>query len=237
MDPRELNLLKIYEHSNFSQDQISDRIAVIFYGHLRSFLYCIPTSLAWISKFNDIDIYIHTWDEFDPDATEPSCNSIIVDLIYAVLKGYNISGLVIESQPKDKNHPRWYYMYYSLWASNNLKKKVENTLLSRYKRCIKIRPDSLLSSSYESKSNLFFDNNKEYFLCRDDKSCCDIIASTYSQTMDTICSYLAKIDTNRSQETIGLCHYEYLTKKLHLIPFDFKYGQDWKVIRANYRDL
>ena len=197
----------------------------------------MPSTLSWISKYHDIDVYIHTWDQFDPDSSQPDCHRIIVDLIYAVLKDYNLCGLVIESQPKDKQNARWYYMYYSLWSSNNLKKKVENTLLSRYKRCLKIRPDTLLSPTNKDLSISFLDSKKEYFLCRRDRSVCDVIACSNSQTMDAICSYLSKIDTSRSQESLSLHHYDYLTEKLQLIPYNFDYGTDWKIIRINYLDL
>ena len=187
MDPRQVKATRIFTQTTPVSSIESDRVAVVCYGHLRSFLFCMPETLKWASQFGIVDIYMHTWDKLNYDTKFDHSLLSFENLIRAVSVDYNLVSLAIDKQPEAisstpsiiMENP-WYFMYYSMWVANSFKKQVENELLQRYKLCIKIRPDIII----DSKEAQFSLDNKEYFFSAKNKKHSDVIAITQSRTMD-----------------------------------------------------
>lgn len=221
--------------------EIDDKdIAVICYGHLRSFLYALPTTLSSISKIGNPHIYMHTWDNLDSEIGKEFNDNKYIDLpqiIRSICNKFNLVSLQIDSQNSlDKFFDKTTfpkanisYMYYSKWAANQLKKQVENRLLMRYKRCIKIRPDIKIEESIGD-----LDIKKEYFFMGFNKSHPDIVALTSSKNMDNICSFIKSIDIKKKQEEVQKDYINYMENILKLKQSTLTYGKDWNIIRLSY---
>ena len=239
MDPRELNFNCKYKLVKPVNNIEPNRVAVICYGHLRSFLNCLPYTLNWASQYGVLDIYLHTWNKLDV-GEEYSNNYInLPSIIMAAIGHHNLVSLTVDEQLTKMNNENkiksWYYMYYSIWCANNQKKEIENQLLTRYQRCIKIRPDVKVNpkkfQKLEILENYYFsasDNNYTYS---------DLIAVTNSRTMDLICSHLSRVKENVDQDEVQKDFYQYISKTLGLKRAPFEYSKDWTIARKKLEDL
>ena len=234
MDPRQIQATRIFTQSTPVTSIESDRVALICYGHLRSFLFCMPEALKWASQFGTVDIYMHTWDKINYDAIYDHSLLSFENLIKAISVDYNLVSLAIDKQPETQfsapsiilENP-WYFMYYSMWVANSLKKQVENDLLQRYPLCIKLRPDIFINSKMEK----FSLEKSEYFFSAENSRHSDVVAVTHSRTMDLICSFLGQITDKSTQADVQAKHYDYLCKNLKLAIAPISYGKDWFIVR------
>lgn len=234
MDPRQVQATRVFTQSTPVHSIDTDRVAVICYGHLRSFLFCMPETLKWASQFGTVDIYIHTWDKLNYDSRFDRSLLSLEDLVRAVCAGYNLVSLAIDTQPENVSsapanilHNPWYFMYYSMWVANSLKKKMENDLLQRYALCVKIRPDIFI----HSKMSMVPLGGKEYFFTASGEKHSDIVAITKSRSMDLICSFLGQLTDETSQAETQARHYEFISNSLCLEIAPVSYGSDWYIAR------
>lgn len=237
MDIRSVNVVNLVNNTTLPKSIDNDKIAVICYGHLRSFLKCMPVTLKTISKFGKLDIYLHTWDCFD--LNEPNYTELleIPPIIKGLTSKYNLISLKIDRQnlnhnSSDKRSLGLYHMYYSMWSANQLKKEVENKLLQRYRKCFKLRPDILfnpVTNNSVLEDNVFFSfKEKKHF---------DILAYTSSLNMDLICSYIRKLNLNKNIEEINKDYFLFLKDTLKLNNSSYEYSLDWSIVRSKYQDL
>ena len=239
MDPRELNFNCKYKLVKPVTNIEPNRVAIICYGHLRSFLNCLPYTLNWASQYGTLDIYLHTWSEID--IGEENLNNFIElpRIIMAAIGKHNLVSLTVDEQLKridyQKKIESWYYMYYSIWCANNQKKEIENKLLTRYQRCIKIRPDVKVNPVKFQQ----LDKSENYYFSASEKnhSYSDLIAITNSRTMDLICSYLSRVKENGVQDEVQKEFYQYISKILGLKRAPFEYSKDWTISRRILQDL
>ena len=221
MDIRDLKIKKIYRQDNFKNEILESSIAVICYGHLRSFLYSLQETLYSISQLGEVHLFMHTWDTIDSNEDIFTKNIDLPNLIRATCNNIELISLQIDSQQiekikinqdKKKSHPSA-YMYYSMWNANLQKKEFENKLLKRYKYCIKIRPDILLHENIK-----LLDLNIPQYFCDQNQNHFNIVACSSSKTMDQLCSFVGRLDSSISEDEIQKDHKDYIVKTLGLKP-------------------
>lgn len=236
MEARSLNVTnRILQHSRLESIG-SDVLAVLIYGHLRTFLYTLPATLKSLAKLGELHLYIHTWDSLNVlDDADPALIDIPL-LIYSVCNKARVVSLQVDHQPhqsqannsllaSSKSLP---FMYYSMLMANNLKKSQENQLLSRYSRCIKIRPDIYIESSLET-----LNSSVDYYFSDEDYRHADIVAMASSQTMDRVCSYIGRVDCSQSADKLRRDYSLYLSEKLAMKCAPLSYGSDWWILRSS----
>ena len=237
MDIRSLNITNVVNNTTLPKSIDEDKIAVICYGHLRSFLKCLPVTLKTISKYGNLDIYIHTWDCIDLDSSDYFELIELPTIISGLIENYNLISIKVDrqtlnNQNLDNKLFGLYHMYYSMWSANKLKKIVENNLLQRYKKCFKLRPDVFFKPQSKEdilKENIFFSHDQgKYF---------DALAFTSSFNMDLICSYISKINLNKNFDLIQSEYYHFLKHTLKLKEANYKYPTDWNILRVRYEPL
>ena len=229
MDIRSLKPANVFQQTEYVHSISDDDIAIVCYGHLRSFLYALPKTLLAISGIGNPHIFMHTWASLDYAESNDSTIKNLPSTIKSVCHGYNFVSLQIDHQllPNASNPQQ--YMYYSMWSANQLKKNLENKLLTRYKKCIKIRPDIFISPQICELSS-----TKSFYFSGVDNRHADIIAIGSSRMIDLICSFISTIDFNATCQNIQLKHFEYLSEVLNLERAPLTYGKDWSIFRVNY---
>lgn len=235
MEVRTLNVASRFLHHEFLDKIQPDALAVIAYGHLRTFLHCLPSTLKSLSALGTPHLFIHTWDRLEAGDHGPLPGIDIPGLLRSVCDNARVISIQVDCQPADfiglhGNPPRTLgqaYMYYSMWSANNLKKHQENSLLARYSRCIKLRPDIFLDCNLETLSH-----SVDYLFCADDRRHSDICALTSSQTMDRVCSYIGRMDCRIPREAQMRSYFEYMSEGLGLKKAPLTYGKDWWILRS-----
>jgi hypothetical protein len=231
MDIRSLKPANVFQQTEYVHSISDDDIAIVCYGHLRSFLYALPKTLLAISGIGNPHIFMHTWASLDYAENNDSTIKNLHNTIKSVCQGYNFVSLQIDRQPlPNTSHPQQ-YMYYSMWSANQLKKNLENRLLARYKKCIKIRPDIFISQQI---CDLNLNLNKNFYLSDVGSRHADIVAIGSSRTIDLICSFISRIDFDAACQDMQLKHFEYLSGTLSLEKAPLTYGKDWLILRVNY---
>lgn len=236
MEARSLNVTnRILQHSHLESIR-SDALAVVIYGHLRTFLYALPATLKSLAKLGELHLYIHTWDSLDVlDAAEPTLVDI-PQLVHSVCDKARLVSLQVDHQPQQSqandsqlaSPNRLAFMYYSMLMANNLKKNQENQLLSRYSRCIKLRPDIQIELCLDT-----LDSSVDYYFSDEDYRHVDIIAIASSQTMDRVCSYIGRVDCSQSDEKLSRDYGHYLSEELAMKRAPLSYGKDWWILRSS----
>jgi hypothetical protein len=85
------------------------KIALHFYGHLRTFKECLPSVVEKIIKKNECDVFMHTWDEYERSTdswhkSEISTDKITQDDIEFIEKIFpNFNYLVEKQENKNKS--------------------------------------------------------------------------------------------------------------------------------------
>lgn len=147
------------------------KVAVQFFGNLRTFKQCAPSLEKNLFNIYDCDVFMHTWESLDhSDKTwhkyKYKCkNSINIDTIEETLKEtYPITRLKVDSQ---KNIPNKidgefkpygkrtfssfgvYSMIYSMSQANKLREDYQSETNAKYDYVIIIRPDLKLFKPIE----------------------------------------------------------------------------------------
>lgn len=168
------------------------KIAIQFYGHLRTFRKCHQSLKENFLKYYDADIFIHTWDQTEhntqtwyTDDIKSKAENVDEKLIQEIKKLYNPKGLKIEKQnlffdegyygTGDKikiSLKAKKYQLYSLYTSNKLRKKYSIKNSIKYDYVVVMRPDILPLVRIELekyKSELdFYEKTSIHFVLRND---------------------------------------------------------------------
>jgi len=232
------------------------KIALIIYGHMRSFESCFPNLDRFLLKPFKPDIFIHTWSVNESTTASwhkshiKNINKINIETIKSL---YNPTSFIIENQPciessfnkvvDGVNFFGFNCMYHSLSKANSLKQTKEAKMGYKYDIVIKIRPDILIKKPipFDFKMPIL---NKNVYIAGNKKSMTDNSIHSYaaidilniasSSSMDTICNlsyYVYEFFNTSNAKQNGFANF-ILKQKLNPIMIDYNYNQDWEIIRA-----
>jgi hypothetical protein len=146
------------------------RIAVLLYGHLRSFRTCAPTLRRSFLERHDADVFLHTWSRLDArtsawwraehgagEAPEVDAETLAeVEALYAPV------GLLVEEQPPSRYAGNFgsgpaslaglHFMLSSMAKANTLRKDHERETGARYELVVATRPDLLLHATLDLRA-------------------------------------------------------------------------------------
>lgn len=135
------------------------KIAVGFFGHLRTYEYCAPYLKKYILQYHDCDLFMHSWTNLDHNSKTASLHDRVpgkTDL-KKITKAYgNFKKIIIEKQiAEDLGYT---LSNFSLFASKSLfysMKKVVDSIQEyinkthiKYDYILLIRPDILLNTPF-----------------------------------------------------------------------------------------
>lgn len=148
------------------------KIAVLLFGHLRTFEYCAPYLKKNLLDKYDCDVFIHTWDETDsrtkswrnketvPCVLDKNIKQKLVDI-------YEPKGIQIETQPlrqevlihsliddKSTSLNGCHFMFDSMSKANALRKKYERKHSCSYDIVLVTRPDVALYADPQLEKTL-----------------------------------------------------------------------------------
>ena len=230
------------------------RVCLILHGHLRTFKKTIESLNKNITDFDNIDIFIHTWNTIDrlTPSYYKECNNnsdiITADMIKTIYKPKDFS---IETQMlKDPNITCPYnkisleghkYYFESFYKANELKNNYEKKNNFKYDIVIKSRPDVLFKTPLDlTKLN----KNTTYLLGNPINNNADlhsignfrafnVITICNSENMDKIANFYNSIDKyifvklHKHSDFVDYI----LDLNLDLEILDYFYGKDWGFMR------
>lgn len=231
------------------------KIAVIIYGHMRSFKSCFPNLYKFLLKPLNPDVFIHTW-SYNESST-PSWHKLHNKNIHKInheeiISRYNPTSFVIEQQPSIEsnfnkvvdgvNFFGFNCMYHSLSKANSLKQTEEVKTGQKYDIVIKIRPDILINKPIPFNfKNPIFDN--DVYIAGNKRngpedsirsySAIDILNISSSTSMDIICNlsyYVYEFFNSSNAKQNGFANF-ILEQKLQPFMLEYNYNKDWEIIR------
>ena len=132
------------------------KMAILLCGHMRTYDKTIESWKKYIPNFDDIDIFIHTWDTIDRLTSgfyKTSNKTYAVD-IKDITNIYKQKDIIIEKQNLDSTEFIWpnstesikgSFLYFESWyKANQLKQNYEKKHNFTYDLVIKLRPDIFL---------------------------------------------------------------------------------------------
>ena len=156
------------------------RIAIQFFGHLRTYKKCFPALRKHLLSKYDCDIFMHTWDTIDHNTQtwhkNLSKSAIKKTNEKEIISLYHPKLLKIEKQiPKDlgtltaNNNEISIFgiqsMFYSMKSANDLRQKYEEDKNVQYDFVVFIRPDILLLEAFEIEKFIKNYTQKELTSC------------------------------------------------------------------------
>lgn len=149
------------------------KIAIQYFGHLRTFEQCFPSQQQYLLKYYQCDLFIHTWDKLDHtapvayDKTAQSTQEIDASLYQKIVMLYQPKTILIQTQssmeqllnneemqlPQHQKETiyRARNMLYSMIQVNESRIKYEKTHNQHYDFIIFLRPDILLRDQFNLK--------------------------------------------------------------------------------------
>lgn len=145
------------------------KIAVQFFGHLRTFKECASSVKRYLLEKYDCDVFMHTWSKTEHSTQtwhNSKCDSVDVDdnIIKTVQDLYSPKSLNVEEQIDVKDNSLVFcqhnngknsisiqgikYMIYSKWKVNELRREYESKKSIAYDYVIMIRPDVRLNKDF-----------------------------------------------------------------------------------------
>ena len=138
------------------------KIAVLLFGHLRTFEYCAPFLRANLLDKYNCDVFMHTWDTFDSetlawynrtDKTTKISDDILqkikelfnpkkIEIGHQVIKKETIIKSLIDDKKNSLNG--MLFMFQSMNCANSLRKQYEKETGIKYDIVIVTRPDVAL---------------------------------------------------------------------------------------------
>lgn len=142
------------------------KIAVQFYGHLRTWKYCLPTIKALLLDRYNCDVFMHTWSETEARTKSwhnykmKRIDPVDYKIVNELKTNYNITDILVENQtPPDKEeliacqHSKdgnavstvgIRYMFHSKKRVNELRQKYQAANHVKYDWVIVLRPDIMI---------------------------------------------------------------------------------------------
>ena len=230
------------------------KICILFHGHMRTFNKTYNSLKKNLKNFNNIDIFIHTWDTIDRISPSYYKNKKFSNLkinINFVKKLYKPKDILVERQvlknpkktcPYNKISLEGHKYYFeSFYKVNQLKIKYENKHNFKYDIVIKTRPDVI----FKNKLDLNKLNKKTCYLLGNpiNKSvdlhsignfrAFNVITISNSEIMNKIANFFNVIDKyifvklHKHSDFIDYI----LDLNLDLEILNYFYGKDWGFIR------
>lgn len=147
------------------------KIAVQFFGHLRTFRECAPSIKKYLLDQYDCDVFMHTWSVTEHSTVtwhNDKCDISNVDdkLIEELKSMYNLKSIVVEEQKIDSSVQEYIFcehdkgkskisinglmcMYYSKKRANDLRREFQREYGVIYDYVMMIRPDVKLYRKFE----------------------------------------------------------------------------------------
>lgn len=233
------------------------KLALLLYGHLRTYKQCYLNLHKFFLNQHNVDVFIHTWDETEAKTISWHSDHMPVSRTNEneIVQIYKPTQLRIEHQPETPHDKTsrgtnissrgQQFMLYSLHASNELKRQYEIDNNFKYDAIVKIRPDILLNSNLPIKpvkhNQVLIAGNKKTPLFSNrvyDYQACDIINISSSDNMNTICdvyNHFHKFYEQPPPKEI-IHHSPFVNfmmyNKLQLDMLNYKYNVDWTIRRA-----
>ena len=159
------------------------KLAIQFFGHLRTYKSCLPSIKKNLLNYYDCDIFMHTWSTIDHNTKtwhnyKPKQGEVDVKTLEAELasKLGNVKGVLVETQnpqPLGEIHSRTRFnrpcksmsifgissMLHSMAASNQLREEYMQLHKIQYDFVFCIRPDILLKTPIQLAKLTDFLNN------------------------------------------------------------------------------
>ena len=230
------------------------KTCLILHGHLRTFDKTIENLKKNINNFEDIDIFIHTWNTIDrltPSYYEESnvkSNIITSDMLEKIYKPKDFS---IEKQvlndptitcPYNKISLEGHKYYFeSFYKANELKKNYENKNNFKYDIVIKSRPDVLFKTPIDltklRKKTTYLlgnpiNNNADLHSIGNFRAF-NVITICNSENMDKIADFYHSMDKyvfvklHKHSDFVDYI----LDLNLDLEILNYFYGRDWGFLR------
>ena len=214
---------------------MSKKIAILFFGHLRTFKQTHPYTIKNLIEKYDCDIFIHTWDKIDSatlswdnkEEFKEDFNKEVVDLVKTIYKPKKIK---IEHQEKmeDKiltsldgqrqiSFNGIKFMFYSLSQANELRKEYEKEQNVNYDIILCTRPDIAIYNFLDIEKILHeaeilnFDINKTRFFASISRSSDFFLKSPIGQGNDMLFFGVKKVIDTYIETNTNLT-YEYAQK-------------------------
>ena len=167
------------------------KVAILIYGHLRTFLKCAPSLLDNIRKPLNADLFLHTWNELDsktpswyPEDWKIKNEDInIRDMVEEIYNptSFQIDNPLINEEIKNKflldsnlepriNLMGWFSQWSSFKRSSKLLTEFEKSCQENYDFIIVTRPDIYFNNS----TTLFFKRNLQNV--HENEICCNPIS-------------------------------------------------------------
>lgn len=141
------------------------RVAVCFYGNLRTFRRCLGALRKNLLDLYDCDIFMHTWDRYDHNSKtwhgfRCGADKIVDPDKIKRLLGVSDEQIIVDTTPFDDNKSLYYYegntfssfglgcMYTSMRAVNKLRDEYARTHGIKYDAVVFIRPDVFLNTKF-----------------------------------------------------------------------------------------
>lgn len=147
------------------QLQSRPRIAVCFYGNLRTFRRCLGALRKNLLDLYDCDIFMHTWDRYDHNSKtwhgfRCGADKIVDKEKIKRLLHISDDQIIVEPTPFDDNKNLYYYegntfssfglkcVWHAMGAVNKLRYEYARTHGIKYDAVVFIRPDVFLNTKF-----------------------------------------------------------------------------------------
>lgn len=237
------------------------KIAVCFYGNLRTFKKCLPYVRKNLIDLYDCDVFMHTWDKYDHNSKTWHkfrfwANKNVDKNEIKRLLHIPDEQIIVDSTPFDDNKNLYYYedntfslfglkcLYESMRAVNHLRQEFAHTHNIKYDAVVFIRPDVFLNTKIDILNTI--SNKKE--LCfvgnlggkiGDVKQirASDVFFWARPDVIDSVIENM-KIDIKKD-ETISILPEGKFVENIisaGVMPIccaDYKYGSDFYILRPH----
>lgn len=150
------------------------KIAVLLFGHLRTFEQCWQGLRDNLLSQYDCDVFIHTWDETDHNTLtwhnrEVKPVAVTEETLKLVREHYGPKALLVEHQQPIEEEcftfliepyttvstASWHYMFESLDKANRLRREYQERMAVQYDLVFATRPDIALYHPLDLESTLY----------------------------------------------------------------------------------
>lgn len=152
-----------------------EKVAVCFFGHLRTFKQCLPFIRKNLLSLYDCDIFMHTWDKYNHASKtwhNDRVNSSKLVAKNEIKRLLNITDeqIIVEEQPADNGEKVYNYenivfslfglecVWYSMRSVNELRQKYAKLHDVNYDAVVFIRPDIFVNTPVNVTEAMSEDN-------------------------------------------------------------------------------
>ena len=148
------------------------KIAILLFGHMRTYAYCVPFLKKNLLSCYDCDVFIHTWDTFESstlkwDKRQGLSEKLSLATLEHIENQYKPKKMLVESQlikndeiinslidSKKVSFTGMQYMLESLYKVNSLRKEYQKEKNIKYDLIIVTRPDIAIYNKLPLEASL-----------------------------------------------------------------------------------